>query len=242
MLGALLAVGGTLLFYPTMFALGAVLSAVDDSPVAQYPQHLKSVFEQRRLTYLPYGALPRCAIEGIVSVEDKRFFLHPGVDPIAALRVALQAIRNDHQDHGGSTITQQLSRMILREPRRHRSMPSELYSQLRVLQYALVLEHDYSKKQILELYLNGAYYGDKAQGLEQAARAYFRSDVSHLTTAQCFYLVGLLKAPTLYGNDPQGAAARRRYWHVLRTLRRNGYISPIQELGLRDDKLFGSAL
>ena len=239
--GAAFLVCCALLFYPAMDLLAAVFSYANGGLVAQYPGQLKSALTHEHLTYLPYRALPHCAVEGIVSVEDKRFFMHPGVDPIAALRVAFQSLQYDHQDHGGSTLTQQLSRMVLRAPRQQPSLFSELHSQLRILEYALVIEHDFSKKKILELYLNSAYYGRGARGLAQAAAAYFHNDVAHLTTGQYLYLAGLPQAPTYYGSNPQGAAAHGRYLHVLATLRRNGYISDIQEHVLRASTLFSLA-
>ena len=233
MIGVVLTLGAMPLFYATSFAAGTALSAIDGADVTTYPKSLKNALERQGLLYLPYHSLPQCAIDGIVSVEDKRFFWHPGMDPIAALRVVLQSILNDQQDHGGSTITQQLSRMILREPRQQRSVLTEIESQLRILQYTLVMEHEFSKSEILELYLNSAYYGRGAQGFAQAAKAYFRTDAGHLTIAQCFYMAGLPNAPTLFGKHPRGAAARKRYMHVVSTLRRNGYItgSEQKELG-----------
>lgn len=220
-------VAGISSFYLSCYLLGAVFGHTRGGIVARYPARLAASLTLKHRTYLPYGALPRCAIDGTVSVEDKRFFYEPGIDPLAIVRVAFASHRNDHQDHGGSTISQQLARMIIAEPRRHPSLLAQVSSELRVIAYALVVEHDFSKDKILELYLNSAYYGRGAHGFAQAAATYFHTDPAHLTRSQCYYLTGLPQAPSRFGRNRR--AARERYLHVLATLRRNGYITSAQE-------------
>jgi membrane peptidoglycan carboxypeptidase len=215
------------LFYPLSYLFGAFFAYTSGNAVAQYPAALRHTLSAKHETYLPYNEIPRCAIDGAVSVEDKRFFHHPGIDPIAIMRVVFQNFHNDHQDHGGSTVSQQLARLIIAEPRRQPSLLSELWSELRVVKYGLVVEHDFSKDKILELYLNGIYYGRHAQGFAQAAEAYFHTGAAGLSQAQCYYLTGLPQAPSYYGSDPQ--AAHKRYLHVLETLRSNGRITTAQE-------------
>ena len=231
---------GALLFFPVMYLLGAFFSYTSGGIIARYPAQLQTEFTLQHLTYLPYQKVPACAVDGIISVEDKRFFIHPGIDPIAVVRVALASFKNDHQDHGGSTLTQQLARIIVHVPRQQPSLTAEVVSELRVLKYALIIEHDFSKDKILELYLNSVYYGRGAQGLAQAAKAYFHTNPSHLTNGQCFFLTGLPQAPTYYGSNPQGSAAQDRYLHVLGTLERNGYLSKDQEIALKTTPLFDS--
>ncbi len=219
------------LFYPLSYLLGTFFAYTSGDVVAQYPAALQHTLSAKHETYLPYNEIPRCAIDGAVSVEDKRFFLHPGIDPIAILRVVFQSFHNDHQDHGGSTVSQQLARLIIAEPRRQPSLLAELWSELRVVKHGLIVENDFSKDKILELYLNGIYYGRHAQGFAQAAKAYFHTDAAGLSQAQCYYLTGLPQAPSYYGSDPQ--AAHERYLHVLETLRRNGRITTAQERDLQ---------
>ena len=217
------AVGCVALFYMTAYFFGTLFALTSGGIVARYPAKLEASYMARGGTYLPFSAIPRCGVQGTVSVEDKRFFYNPGVDPIALVRAGLATFRNDHQDHGGSTITQQLARIVIREPRAQPSLIAELWSELRVVKYGLILEHDFSKEKILELYLNSVYYGHGAVGFYAAAHAYFNTDPRRLTAAQCYYLTGLPQAPSYFGSDP--AAAALRYLHVLSTLRRNGYLT-----------------
>lgn len=231
LLGAALVGSCALLFYPLSWLFGAVLAYTNGAVVARYPAVLERRFAIQHDVYLPYAALPECAVDGAVSVEDKRFFQHPGIDPFAIVRLALENLHNDHRDHGGSTITQQLARMIVAEPRHQATLLQELWSELRVIGYALVVEHDFSKHKILELYLNSAYYGRGADGLAQAAHAYFHTGLAKLPDGACYYLTGLVQAPSYYGRNPR--AAENRYLHVLATLRRNGYIDRTQERRLR---------
>jgi membrane peptidoglycan carboxypeptidase len=96
-----------------------------------------------------------------------------------------------------------------------------------VVKYGLILEHDFPKDKILELYFNSIYYGRHAQGFAAAAKIYFHTDPAHLTQAQCYYLTGLPQAPSYFGSDTEAAALR--YHHVLSTLERNGYITSTEE-------------
>jgi len=216
--------------YALAYLFGAIFAAADGRIVAAYPAALEAKLSVEHGTYLPYSAVPRCAIDGTVSVEDKRFFYSPGFDPIAIVRVALFSLWNDKRDYGGSTITQQLARMIIGEPRKHPSLLAEIWSELRVIKYGLIVEHDFPKDKILELYLNGVYYGRGAEGFAQAAEAYFGTDAAHLSQSECYYLTGLPQAPSYYGSNTRAAAGR--YQHVLSTLRRNGYLTNTEEKAL----------
>jgi len=185
-----------------------------------------------------YSHIPACLEEAIVSVEDKRFLRHGGVDPIALLRVLVEDAENDRVDHGGSTITLQLARLILQIPRRQPSAFAEAASQFRIARSALIVEHDFSKRKILELYLNGVYLGRGATGVTAAAGAYFNATLQRLTEAQCIYIAGLPKAPARFGSDPSGPEAMARYRHVIATMERNGYITAEQAAALGSLQLF----
>ncbi len=223
------------LFYPLCYLFGTFFAYTSGGIVAQYPAVLQQSLVAAHETYLVYSQMPQCAIDGTVSVEDKRFFFNPGIDPIAIARVVSQSFQNDHQDLGGSTISQQLARIIIAEPRQQPSFLAELWSELRVVKYALVVEHDFSKNRILELYLNSIYYGHGARGFAQAAETYFHTTAAHLSKAQCYYLTGFPQAPSYYSSNP--GAANERYLHVLATLRRNGYITSSEEQVLRTQAL-----
>jgi membrane peptidoglycan carboxypeptidase len=108
------------------------------------------------------------------------------------------------------------------------------------LKATLIIEHDFSKQSILELYLNGAYFGRGATGAEAAAQAYFGTSLGRLDEGRCVYLAGLVQAPSLFGGNPAGARAKARYRHVIATMERNGFISKNQALALEHEHLFSA--
>jgi penicillin-binding protein 1A len=218
--------------------LGGIDALSDDgAPVANYPDWLRGEAIKHHRAYVAYAQIPPCLEEAIVSVEDKRFFLHGGVDPVALARVLVEDALNDRVDHGGSTITLQLARMMLRVPRKQLSAAAKLQSELRIMRAGLIVEHDFSKQQILELYLNGIYLGRRATGVEAAAQAYFAVPLQQLSRAQCIYIAGLPNDPTRFGADPSGQRAMARYRHVIATMQRNGYLTKQQAVALGDDQL-----
>jgi membrane peptidoglycan carboxypeptidase len=229
-----------LLFFPPVDrALGGLFALSADGPtIADYPHWLRRQAAKHHWGYAEYRNIPQCLQNAIISVEDKRFLFHGGVDPFAAARAIVEDAQNDHVDHGGSTITLQLARMILDVPRKQPSPAAELASQLRVMRGALIVEHDFSKQQILELYLNGVYLGRRAIGVTAAAQAYFHTPLQQLDQAQCIYMAGLPNDPTRFGADPSGSRAMTRYRHVIATMQRNGYLTKEQAVALADQRLF----
>ena len=229
-----------LLFFPPVDrALGGLFATSADGPtIADYPHWVRQQAAKHHWGYAESSDIPRCLQNAIISVEDKRFFSHGGVDPFAAARAIVEDAQNDRVDHGGSTITLQLARMILRVPRRQPSPWAELTSQLRVMRGGLIVEHDFDKKLILELYLNGVYLGRRAIGVTAAAQAYFHTPLQQLNQAQCIYMAGLPNDPTRFGVDPSGARAMARYRHVIVTMQRNGYLTKQQAVALSDEPLF----
>jgi penicillin-binding protein 1A len=237
---AAFAVVVALLFFPPVDrALGGLFAfSADGATIADYPHWLRQQAAKHHWGYTDYASIPPCLQNAIISVEDKRFLFHGGVDPLAAARAIVEDAQNDHVDHGGSTITLQLARMMLRVPRRQPSPWAELTSQLRVMRGALIVEHDFSKQQILQLYLNGVYLGRRAIGVTAAAQAYFHTPLQQVNQAQCIYMAGLPNDPTRFGTNPSGERAMARYRHVVATMQRNGYLTKQQAVALADQHLF----
>ncbi len=209
--------------------------------VISYPLVVEHELFREGSYFIPYDALPQCAINSIMSVEDKRFKYINGVDIIAIARVAVMSLSNDHTDHGGSTITQQLARRIIQEPRNKVNIFVYTHRFLRILYYTLIVNNVFTKRDIITLYLNSVYYGKGATGIESAAHSYFHTDIHHLTFGQCIYLTGLPQAPSIFGKQPQGKVAMDRYRHVISTMVRNGYISVGDGNILMHNKLFINA-
>ncbi|MGI9413183.1 MAG: transglycosylase domain-containing protein, partial [Hyphomicrobiales bacterium] len=137
----------------------------------------------------------------LVTYEDKRFFRHNGVDPLAMLRAAWQLAANGRIVSGGSTLTMQLARLL--EPRKSRSLGAKLRQALRALQ----IERRLSKQEILKRYLTLAPYGGNLEGVRAAALAYFSKSPQKLTMAQAALLIALPQLPEARRPDrnPQNA-------------------------------------
>jgi membrane peptidoglycan carboxypeptidase len=229
-------------FNPLMSALGGLLSyGQAGHAVRSYPARLHEELRAKGDRYVPYAQIPQCARQGITSVEDKRFFTNTGIDLLAIVRVLGMTFVNDHTDHGGSTITQQLARIIVAEPRNEPSALAEVLGLMKILRYTLIVNYELTKPQIMELYFNSVYFGKHAQGIAQAAKAYFDRDLEHLSLGQCLYLTGLPQAPSIFGRDAAGPGALRRYQHVLATMVRNHYLSAGSADVLKHERLFDSS-
>lgn len=151
------------------------------------------------------------AIKATLFVEDRHFFVHPGFNPISIVRSLVQNLKSGRIVSGGSTLTQQLARMLLK--RRSRSYVQKM----RELIYALSLEFLYTKDEILAMYLSVAPYGNQLFGIESAAQHYFKKSAHDLNLSEAFFLAGLVRAPTLYNPYLYPERANRRYESILRS-------------------------
>src|SRR3989475_3699491 len=128
---------------------------------------------ERRIL-VPLAQIPQSLRDAVIATEDRRFYSHWGVDPIGIARAVLQNYRRGRIVEGGSTITQQLAKVLFLTP------DKSLGRKLREAVLALELERRYSKDRILEMYLNQVYFGQGAYGVEAAARSYFGKPVAEL--------------------------------------------------------------
>jgi penicillin-binding protein 1C len=188
-----------------------------------------------RSIHLDAGSLPPLLVAATLAAEDRRFFSHPGVDVISIARALRQNLSEGRVVEGGSTITQQVAKLLLnrRSPKRSRGWQEKV----REAVLALRLEHRYEKYEILSLYLNLAAYGNQVVGAGRASRTYFGSDPSMLTPAQAAFLAGLPQRPTGYNpfKNRQQAIARQRT--VLRRMLAAGALSPERAIEARDERL-----
>ncbi len=173
---------------------------------------------ERRLP-LAYPEIPPHVRNAFIAIEDARFYEHSGIDPIRILGAFVANLRAGETVQGGSTITQQLAKMLFLNPERtySRKMKEALL--------ALLIERYYTKEQIIELYCNQIYLGGNAYGVEAAAQYYFGKSAKALTLDEAALLAALPKAPQLYSplTRPQAALARRNL--VLEKMAEEGYIS-----------------
>ncbi len=170
--------------------------------------------------YAPYSEIPKKLIYAVITAEDERFFEHKGVDPLGILRAAVTDIARGKIVQGGSTITQQLAKIIYLSPKR------TIERKLKELALARELEEKLTKEEILELYLNYIYLSNGAYGVKAAAWVLFGKDSLYdLTTAQCALIAGIIRGPEYYNpfKHPEKALKRRNF--ILRRMFKAGYIS-----------------
>ncbi len=176
------------------------------------------IFIQNRQP-VPYDRLPQALVNAVIAAEDNRFYSHDGVDYMGIFRAALTNYIQGRIAQGASTVTQQLARnsFELRERTYERKLV-EMYLAWRI-------EKNFSKKEIMEAYLNRVYFGSGFYGAEAAAQGYFGKNAIDLSIGQCATLAGLLKSPNALSpfNNPTGSKDSRDI--VLQKMRELGFIS-----------------
>ena len=172
--------------------------------------------------WLPYERIPAVMRDAMISVEDRRFRMHPGVDPIGMARSVQVRIEKGHWRQGGSTITQQIARNIFLNSNKR------FDRKIREAILALALERKFSKDQVLELYLNKVYFGGGAYGIDAASRKFFGHGADRLSLSEAAVIAGLVKAPSNYSPTADIDAARGRAKVVLSLMQETGAITPSQ--------------
>jgi penicillin-binding protein 1A len=172
--------------------------------------------------WIPISRIPRTMQDAMISVEDRRFRDHWGVDPIGIARSVLVRAEKGRWRQGGSTITQQLARNTFLNSSR------TFDRKAREIILALALETKFSKDQILELYLNKVYFGGGAYGVDSAARKFFGHSGEQLSLPEAAIIAGLVKAPSHYSPTADAKAAVDRAQVVLQTMQASGAITPAQ--------------
>jgi len=217
----LVAVVATLLLTSAAVALAAYLYWPTDLPsvkaleefaptpgtkVYADDDELLTEFQAERRIFVPLREIPRTLRDAVIAIEDARFYSHFGVDLRGIARAAYANFRRNRIVEGGSTITQQLAKVLFLTP--DRSLDRKVKEAL----LALELEKRYSKDRLLEIYLNQIYLGHGAYGVEAAAKTYFGASVQELSLSQAALLAALPRAPGNYSpfEHPEEARKRRR--------------------------------
>jgi penicillin-binding protein 1A len=196
---------------PSVTALESYQPLLGTKVYDESDELLTELHVERRI-FVPLAQIPQTLRDAVVATEDRRFYYHWGVDPIGIARAIYQNYRRGRIVEGGSTITQQLTKVLFLTP------DKSLERKLKEAFLALELERRYSKDRILEMYLNQVYFGHGAYGVEAAARTYFGKSVSELSVKEAALLAGLPRAPTTYSPFEHGEAAKRRRELVLRRM------------------------
>jgi penicillin-binding protein 1A len=177
-----------------------------------------SFFVEQRID-VPLERIAPVMLDAIIAVEDRRFYRHRGLDPIRIVGAAMRNLEAGRAAQGGSTITQQLVRTARLSPRR------TFERKIREAMIAARLEQRYTKRQILEAYLNTVYFGEGYHGVEAASRGYFHKPAADLDVHEAALLAALVKAPSLDAPCVSPERARRRRDLVLGLMRAQGRIT-----------------
>ncbi|WP_297798857.1 PBP1A family penicillin-binding protein [uncultured Brevundimonas sp.] len=229
--GSVLAVWG-LIFAVVFFAIFArdlpdtsSLYNVDRQPSVTYLDRSGALIAVRGSQMAPpvdLDSLPDYVPAAFVAIEDRRFWSHPGFDPIGMSRAMASNLKAKRVVQGGSTITQQLAKNLFLTP------DQNLKRKVQELMLAVWLEVKFSKKEILALYLNRVYFGAGAYGIEAASQRYFDKPAQQLTVGEAALLAGLLKAPSRYSPVSESERAAGRATVVLNSMVETGIITEAQ--------------
>jgi penicillin-binding protein 1A len=229
--GAVAAVWG-LIFLVVFFAVFArdlpdtsTLYEIDRQPSITYLDRNGALIATRGTQQAPPAdleSLPDYVPAAFIAIEDRRFYWHPGFDPVGMSRAIVANMRAGRVVQGGSTLTQQLAKNLFLTP------DQNLKRKVQELMLAVWLEMKFSKKEILALYLNRVYFGAGAYGIEAASQRYFDKSAKQLTVGEAALLAGLLKAPSRYSPVSESERAATRATVVLNEMEDMGVITAEQ--------------
>lgn len=220
LLGVIAVVAISLYILPQLPDIETLRDVKMQVPLRIYSQDMSLIaeFGEKRRTPIDIENAPEQLVQAFLSAEDDRFFEHPGVDWQGILRAVVNLVKTGRKTQGGSTITMQVARnFFLSREKSYLRKLNEIFLSFKI-------ERELSKDEILELYLNKIYLGQRAYGVGAAARVYYGNDISKLSLAQLAMIAGLPKAPSTTNpiSNPERAMKRRNY--VLKRMFELGYI------------------
>jgi penicillin-binding protein 1A len=178
-------------------------------------------FGEERRNYLPIKAIPKVMQEAVLAIEDARFYQHGGIDYKGILRAAIENL-HDARSQGASTITMQVARNF------YLSTEKTLTRKVYEILLSLKIESQLSKEQILEVYMNQIYLGQRSYGFAAASEIYFGKPLKDITVAEAAMLAGLPKAPSAYNPIVNRKRAEVRQRHIIGRMLENGFITEAQ--------------
>lgn len=219
---------------PSIKSLKEYRPAIVSSMYAADGSLIGEFYNERRYV-VPLEAMPAHLIEAFIAAEDTRFFEHPGLDAIGIARAMIKNVRAGEIVQGGSTITQQVAKALLLTPERTWTRKFKEA----ILAYRI--DHYLTKDETLHIYLNQAYLGEGAYGVDAAAQTYFGKHVRDLTLAESALLAGLPQAPSRYSPIRHFNQARERQQYVLQQMVNQQYITAEEaQQALNERLLFSS--
>ncbi len=218
----LIALLAGVLTYPALPSLNILTDYQPKLPLRIFTADgvLLGEFGEERRSVVKYEAVPKKLVQAILSAEDDRFFEHGGVDYAGIARAALANITKRRAREGASTITMQVARNFFLSPEK------TLTRKFNEVLMTFKIEHNLSKNQILELYINQIYLGQRAYGFAAAAQTYFGKPIDKITVAEAAMLAGLPKAPSRNNPVANPAQAAKRQHYVLGRMLELKYLTP----------------
>jgi penicillin-binding protein 1A len=227
-----LAVAGVLILglvvalaFPNLPSLQALTEYKPKVPLRVYSAEgvMIGEFGEERRAVISIGEVPPQLKNAILAAEDERFYQHAGIDYIGVMRAAYANVISGGRRQGASTITMQVARNFFLSS--EKTLTRKLYEAL----LAFKIEHSLTKDQILELYVNQIYLGQRAYGFAAASQVYFGKALGELTIPEMAMLAGLPKAPSVYNPVANPQRAKQRQQYVLRRMRELGHITEAQQ-------------
>ena len=188
-------------------------------------------FGEERRTLTPIQEIPKVMTDAVLAIEDTRFFEHGGVDYKGIARAVLANLDSGGRSQGASTITMQVARNVYLSS--EKTFTRKLYEVLLTFK----LEHLLTKNQILEIYMNQIYLGNRAYGFAAASEAYFGKPLKAISIAEAAMLAGLPKAPSAYNPISNPKRARIRQLHIIERMHENGFITAEEAAQAKQEEL-----
>ena len=173
--------------------------------------------------YTTIDELPQTYIDAVLAVEDKRFYSHPGLDPIATCRALVNDIKAGAYVEGGSTITQQLAK------NQYFTQDKKIVRKVAEMFMAFKIESTLDKDKIFELYVNSIFFGNNYYCVADASQGYFGKNPSEMNFDECTILAGVPNAPSNYNPKASEELARQRQNQVLEKMKEAGFLKETKE-------------
>ncbi len=173
--------------------------------------------------------IPQHLINAVISIEDKNFFSHIGIDFLAILRAFYVNQKKGYIAQGASTITQQLAKLLFLDS------DKTIKRKIQELLLSFQLEREFTKEQILKMYLNRIYFGSGNYGIKNAAQSYFNKDISQINLNEATILAAIIKAPSKLSPKINPSLAQERAFLVMKNMIKNGYIDESNIAEIDDD-------
>ncbi len=197
--------------------------AIQEMPIQEKVEEIR-----QKENYTKLSELPQIYINAVISVEDHRFYEHNGIDVIAIGRAIINDIKAMSFVEGGSTITQQIAK------NEYFTQEKKITRKVAEVFVAFELEKQYTKNEILELYINTIYFGNGYYNIKDAAKGYFGKSITNLSDSECIMLAGIPNAPSVYAPTQNPELTKQRQKQVAEKMVKYGYLTEEEK-----DKILG---